>query len=519
MSDLLIRNGRIVDGTGSKSFSGSLSIDGDTITIITGDTSAIDADRIIDADNYIVCPGFIDMHSHSDLMLLNDPFHEPKVRQGVTTEALGMDGLSYAPSSTVNLELLLGYLSAINGTAPEGVRWSSVSDFLQLFDNKCSCNVVYFVPHAAIRVEAMGWDARPPNAAEQMKMEELAIQGMRDGAFGFSTGLTYAPGAYSDTEELVGVCRAIRDTGGIYVSHARYSLGDRLLDPFREVLTIGRQSGIPVHISHYHNPVDGMGEKMVALVNEGRSADIDVTFDQYPYPAASTVLHSLLPIWVHDGGPTELMNRIKQRSVRDEIGDSVDPQWGMTLDHYIISNVKTDANKEWEGRSLTDLATARGQRMIDAICEMLIQEDLEVAFVARTGNNENIRTIVKHDAQMVGSDGIMTGDYPNPRTYGTFPFILDRLVREEGILSLEEAVRKMTFMPAQRLGLTDRGVLRDGMKADIVMFNPDTVTTPATFEDPKQFPSGIDYVIVNGQLVIDSGNHTRALPGRSLNSQ
>ncbi|MDA0733488.1 MAG: D-aminoacylase [Chloroflexi bacterium] len=519
MFDVLIQNGRIIDGTGQTWFRGSIGVTGDTVSVLRGDISAVAATKVIDASGYMVCPGFIDMHSHSELMMLSEPKHEAKVRQGVTTEAIGMDGLSYAPSSPANLELLLGYLAAVNGTPPPDVRWGSVKEFLDLFEGRASCNVAYFVPHAAIRAEAMGWEDRLPTAAEIGRMQELARQGMRDGAFGFSTGLTYAPGAYSDTDELVAVCQAIRDLGGFYMTHARYSLGDRLLDPFREALTIGRLAKVPVHISHYHNPVDGMGEKMVALVDEGRNSDIDVTFDQYPYPAASTVLHSLLPYWVHSGGPTALMQRIKDRRIRDEIGDSVDPQWGMTLDHYIFSHIKSDKNKEWEGRSLTDLAKSRGTRMVDTICDLLIEEDLEVAFVARTGNPDNIRTIVKHPAQMVGSDGLLTGGHPNPRSYGTFPYVLGQLVREEGLLQLEEAVRKMSAIPAQRLGLKDRGILRDGMKADLVLFDPQRVASNATFDQPKQYPEGIDYVMVNGKLVIDNGAHTGAMSGRALKSQ
>ena len=519
MFDVLIRNGRIIDGTGQTWFRASIGVTGDRVSIIRGDASALEADRVVDASNYVVCPGFIDMHSHSDLSLLSEPKHEVKVRQGVTTEALGMDGLSYAPSSPANLELLLGYLAAVNGTPPPDVRWGSVKEFLDLFDGRASCNVVYFVPHGAIRVEAMGWEDRLPTAAELVRMQELARQGMRDGAFGFATGLTYAPGAYSDTDELVAVSQAIRDLGGIYLTHARYDLGDRLLDPFREAITVGRRAGVPVHISHYHNPVEGMGEKMVALVDEGRNSDVDVTFDQYPYPAASTLLHSLLPYWVHAGGPTALRRRIRDRSVRDEIGDAIGPQWGMTLDHYIFSHIKTDQNKEWEGRSLTDLSKARGTRMVDTVCDLLIEEDLEVAFVARTGNPDNIRTIIKHPAQMVGSDALLTGGHPNPRSYGTFPYVLGQLVREEGVLRLEEAVRKMTAMPAQRLGLSDRGILRDGMKADIVMFDPQRVAAKATFDEPRQYPEGIDYVMVNGKLVIDNGVHTGAMSGRALRSR
>ena len=519
MFNLLIRGGRIIDGTGQTWFRGSVGLTGDTITVLRGDTSAVAAARVIDAGDAVVCPGFIDMHSHSDLILLSEPRHEAKLRQGVTTDALGMDGLSYAPTSPARLEELLTYLAAVNGAPPPEVRWGSVKEFLDLLDGRVACNVVYFVPHAAIRVEAMGWADRLPNGAELARMQELARQGMRDGAFGFATGLTYPPGAYSDTDELVAVSEAIRDLGGFYMTHARYSLGDRLLDPFREAVNIGQRSGVPVHISHYHNPVDGMGERMTALVDEGRNAGVDVTYDQYPYAAASTVLHSLLPYWVHAGGPAALLSRIQDRRIRDEMGDSVEPQWGLTLDHYIFSHVGSEQNKEWEGRSLVDLARHQGKRMVDAICDLLIEENLDVAFVARTGNPDNIRAIARHPAQMVGSDGLLTGSQPNPRTYGTFPYVLGQFVREEGLLRLEEAVRKMTAIPAQRLGLADRGIIRDGMKADLVVFDPARVEAKATFEQPRQYPEGIDYVIVNGQVVIDQGAHTGALPGRALRSQ
>ena len=517
MFDLFLRNGRIIDGTGQTWFRGGVGITGDSVTVVRSGEADVEAGRVIDVGGSVICPGFIDMHSHSDLVLLSNPQHEVKLRQGVTTELMGMDGLSYAPSSPEKLEQLLYYLAAVNGMPPADVRWGSVREYLDLFDNRVSCNVAFMAPHAAIRVEAMGWEDRLPTGPELAHMRQLARQAMQDGAFGFATGLTYPPGAYSDTNELVAVSEAIADLGGMYMTHARYSLGDRLLDPFREAIEIGRRAGVPAHISHYHNPVDGMGERMVGLVDEGRNTGVDVTFDQYPYAAASTVLHSLLPYWVHSGGPSALMGRIRQQAVRDEIGDAVEPMWGLTLDHYIFSNVP--GNKEWEGRSLGDLARYQGKRMVDAICDMLIEEDLEVSFVARTGNPDNIRAIVRHPAQMVGSDGIMTGDMPNPRTYGTFPYILGQFCREEGLFRLEDAVRKMTSAPAQRLGLQDRGILRDGMKADVVVFDPDTVRANATFDEPKQYPDGISHVLVNGQLVVDNGAHTGALPGRSLRSQ
>ena len=520
MVDLLFASGNVIDGTGTTSYRGSVAVTGDTVQVITGDVSSVNAGRVIDASGYVICPGFIDMHSHSDLKLLTEPNHEAKIRQGVTTEGLGMDGLSYAPTTPRALEQLLVYLAAVNGTPPHGVRWSSVAEFLALFDGNSACNVFHFVPHAAIRVGVMGWSSRLPTDIELTQMQELTRHGMRDGAFGFTTGLTYAPGAYSNTDELAAIASAAAEEGGFYCTHARYTLGDRLLDPFREAVEIGRRSGAPVHISHYHSPVAGLGAQMTALVDDARNRDQDVTYDQYPYPAASTILHSLLPYWVHAGGPHALLTRIADPQVRELMVQAVEPQWGgQTLDNYIFAHIASDKNKEWEGRSLEDLAQHRGGRMVDAVCDLLLEEDLQVAFVARTGNVENIREIASHPAQMIGTDAILTGGRPNPRTYGTYPYVLAQFVRGEGLFSLEEAIRKMTGAPAQRLGLSDRGVIRDGAKADLVLFDPQTVDTPATFDDPAQFPVGIDYVAVNGTLVVDNGEHTGARPGRALRSQ
>ncbi len=516
MLDLLITNGRIIDGTGAASYPGAVGVEGDEVRIVAGDLSAVEAGRIMDAAGMAICPGFIDMHSHSDLFLLNDPKHEVKLRQGVTTEALGQDGLSYAPISPDKLDPLLRYLAAVNGLPPEGLRWSSVKDFLDLFDGRVACNVVYFVPHAAIRVEAMGWDARLPTEGEMTRMQELVRQGMSQGAFGLSTGLTYVPGCYSDTSELVSLCQPVGWMGGLYVTHARYNLGDRLLDPFREAIAVGQRAGVPVQISHYHSPVAGMGQQMVELLDEARRRGQDVTYDQYPYPAASTLLLSLLPAWVHAGGPGQLLQRIQTRDVRQQLKQGIQPSWGGSWDQYMFSRIRTPQNKLWEGHSVEEFMRAQGKSLVDAVCDLLIEEDLDVAFVSRTGNEQNIRTIARHPAQMVGSDGLLTGDKPNPRSYGTFPYVLGQLVREEGVLTLEQAVAKMTSFPALRLGIHDRGVLSEGKKADIVVFDPKTVRAAATFEEPKQYPEGIRYVIVNGRVVIDDGAHTGALPGRAL---
>lgn len=515
MFDALIVNGKVIDGAGRAWFRAAVGVAGDEITLIEGDPGSVEAARVIDAEGLAVCPGFIDMHSHSDFALLTNPRHEPKVSQGVTTEALGQDGLSYAPVSPANRPHLVDYLAAVNGRPPDDAEWTSVASFLDLFDGASSCNVVFFVPHAALRVEAMGWANRLPTDAELARMRALAGEAMRDGAFGFSTGLTYVPNVYSDTRELAEISRAVAPYGGLYVTHARYGLGDRLLDPFREAVAVGKGAGVPAHISHYHSPVPGMGERMTALVDDARDDGVDVTFDQYPYPAASTILLSLVPPWVHDGGPAELLRRIADPDVRDRIADDVYPQWGGSLADYKFAHVGSDKNKEWEGRSLQDMADAQGKRMVDAICDLLIEERLEVAFVARTGNPDNVREIMRHPAQMVGSDGLLTGEMPNPRSYGTFPWLLGQAV-QEGTLRLEDAVHKMTGAPARRLGLRDRGVLRDGAKADVVVFDPERVHALATFDAPKQFAEGIEFVFVNGTLVWEHGRHTGAFPGRAL---
>ena len=274
--DIIIENGEIIDGTGQLRYKADVGIDKGKIIYI-GDSSSIESKRSIDASGMIVAPGFIDMHSHSDMSLFDDPGGESKAFQGVTTEVIGMDGLSYAPISPVKLEQLLTFLAAINGMPPPETRWSSVKEFLDILDGRAACNVAFMVPHAAIRIEAMGWEDRAPTPQELARMQQLAREGMDDGAFGFSTGLTYPPGAYSDTYELVAICQAISDMGGFYMTHARYTKGDQLLDPFREAIEIGQRGGVPTHISHYHSPVDGMGEQMIRLVDEGRNAGVDVT--------------------------------------------------------------------------------------------------------------------------------------------------------------------------------------------------------------------------------------------------
>jgi N-acyl-D-amino-acid deacylase len=297
----------------------------------------------------------------------------------------------------------------------------------------------------------------------------------------------------------------------------RYGLGDRFLDPFREALDIGRGSGIPIHITHFYHRTTSAGgaSRMLALVEDAREEGLDVTFDSYPYNLSSTRLTILLPQWTHDGGYDALMAILRDQGQRERLRREMAPRAGAWSDMW-LTNFKQARHHWFEGRSIAEVSERMDRDPVDAICDLLVAEDLEVCYVSAGGNLATLPKFVSHPLSMVGSDAVLIGEYPSPRTYGCFPIILSEFVREERFLALPDAIRKMTSFPAQRLGLPDRGLLRDGFKADLVVFDPKTVKAPATRTRPKQLPVGIDYVVVNGVVVIDQGRHTGALPGRAL---
>ena len=311
MLDLLITNGMIVDGTGNPGFYGAVAVTGDEVEILRGDVSQIQAARTIDATGKVVCPGFIDMHAHSGLVILSEPLHEPKVRQGVTTELIGVDGNSYAPFHRHEDFLQFVELnSGLDGNPPLPGRWSTVAEYLDMFDSKVSVNIAYIIGNSPIRICVMGWEDRPATVADIQNMRALLREGMEEGAFGISTGLDYPPGSYADTAELVELSREAAALGGIYHTHVRNSLGDRFLDPLKEAIDIGRQSGIPSHITHLYQrtTAPGGGRRLLQLVEDAREEGLDVTFDSYPYIYSSTRLLIVLPQWCQSGGP----NRLKE---------------------------------------------------------------------------------------------------------------------------------------------------------------------------------------------------------------
>ena len=518
MLDLLIENGLIIDGTGNPGYYGAVGVEGDVVRIFRGDLSSIEAVRTIDATYRVVCPGFIDMHAHSGLVILSEPRHEPKVCQGITTELIGVDGCSYAPfRSHDDFFRFVELNSGLDGNPPLPGRWSTVPQYLDMFDEKVSLNIAYILGNSPVRIDAIGWNDTPATPADLENMKALIREAMEEGAFGMSTGLDYPPGNYADTDELVELSRQVAALGGIYHTHVRYGLGDRFMDPFREAIEIGQRSGTPVHITHFYQRAlsPGGGHRLIRLVEEAYEAGQDITFDSYPYVYGSTRLLIMFPNWAHNGGPDRLKEVLRSADDRKRLREDVAPR-GPSWEDVWLTYFKRPHNHVYEGKSVGEVARMRGQDPVDAMCDLLLEEDLQTCFVSAGANGNTLPAFVTHPLSMIGSDALLLGDFPSPRTYGCFPLILAEYVREENQMSLPHAIRKMTSFPAQRLGIPDRGVLRDGMKADITVFHPGSVKALSTRTRPKQFPTGIDYVIVNGTVVVEQGEHTGAFPGRAL---
>lgn len=517
MIDLLITNGLVLDGTGSPGFKGAVLVIGDQVEIQRGDTAHIESTKVIDAGGRVVCPGFIDLHSHAGLTILGEPHHDPKVRQGVTTELIGIDGISHAPFR--NQDELHKYIwldSGLNGYPPMPADWLTVADMLRKYDNNVAINIAYILGNAPVRIWGVGWNDRPATETELEDMKAVTAEAIQEGAWGLSTGLDYPPGSYASTSEIIALSKIVARLGGFYHTHTRSSLSKHgLLAPAQEALEIGYQSGIPVHLTHYRQAVQGTGSHLdyIGLVEDGRENGLDVTFDCYSYPFSGTTLAIFLPPWAKDGGPARAMDALNDLADREKMRKEISHR---DLANNWLTNFTKDQNKKYEGKLLTDIAEIRGQDPTDTLFDLLAEENLGISTVGLGTNSHTLPAFVSHPCGMIASDAILFGEYPNPRSYGCFPIVLAEFVRAERHLRLPEAIRKMTSFPAQRLGLPDRGILRDGFKADIVIFNPNTVKTLATREDPKQYPVGIDYVIVNGQIVIDSGENTGVLPGRSL---
>jgi N-acyl-D-amino-acid deacylase len=525
MFDLLIRGGRVIDGAGNPWFRADVGVAGGRVAAV-GRLADEPAARVIDADGLYVCPGFVDMHTHSDLQLLANPSHEAKVHQGVTLEVLGQDGLSYAPVTDAVLEQLRGQLAGWNDDPPDfDWSWRTVGEYLERLDRGIAVNAAYLVPHGTVRMCAMGLEDRPPTDHELSEMKRLLAEGLEQGAVGLSSGLTYTPGMYADDEELVALCEVLREHGGFYCPHHR-NYGLHALEAYADCIEIARRARVPLHFAHAHLGYEvnrGRAPELLAMVDGARAEGIEVTLDTYPYLAGATYLHAFLPSWVHEGGSAATLERLRSADLRERLRVEMEEEgsdgfhdipvdWAIV----VISSARRPANTRWIGRSIAEAAAEAGKRPIDFCCELLVEEELGVACIAHIGNEENVRTVMTHPAHTAGSDGILVGARPHPRAYGTFARYFAVYVRELGLVTWEAMVRKMTSLPAQTLGLSDRGLLRPGMAADVVLLDPDTVRDTASYEEPRRLPEGIPFVIVNGRLVVDGGARTDELPGRAL---
>ena len=520
MADVVIRNGKIVDGAGNPWYWGDVAVSGGMITSV-GEVRE-SASTVIDAEGMCVCPGFIDMHSHPDLTLFYKDVEDYKLRQGVTTEVGGNCGFTAAPLSEATGDDLQRYTAFI--TPPTGVTWEwrTFGEYLDVVEaSRPATNLAPLVGQGTVRIAVMGFEERVPTSEELRQMQELVREAMEAGSFGISTGLIYVPGAYSSTEEIASLARVASQFGGFYATHIRNE-GDNLLESIEETLTIGREANLPVQISH-HKATGSRNHGKVAqsleLIGEARSQGMDVTVDQYPYAAASTTLQAILPPWAQEGGVDRIVERLQDAETRRVIesqmlNENGEIRTGGVLADILITSAKSETNRRFAGNTIGEISDMKNSSPVDTALNLLVEDRCAVGMVIFSMDEEDVRTVMASPHTMIGSDGLFQLGNPHPRIYGTYPRVLGRYVREEGVITLEEAVRKMTSFPAQRLGLHNKGTLRPGADADIVVFDPDTVVDRGTFRDPNQYPVGIEHVLVNGRVSVSEGRFTGETAGR-----
>jgi len=528
--DLAILGGTVIDGTGQPAVSADLALQGGRIVQV-GQVGKGKALREISAAGAVVTPGFIDTHSHSDLMVLAEPALLPKLMQGITTELLGQDGIGAAPMLPQYTVRWRQYLAGLSGDPSLPWDWESLGQYAErLAAVPTGPNLALLIPQGNVRLVVMGLENILPNADQMKIMEERVLQGMAEGALGISLGMVYMPCIFSRREELVRLFKTCGRKGGFWVVHIRNG-GDYLLESMDEVISMAREAEIPVHISHFKAAGKLNWGKMgpaLEAVEEASRQGIDITFDIYPYTAGSTMFLAILPPWALAGGTPKTLQRLKDPSLRAQIRkqflnppplDLEGPSWdnyaGVGWENIFISSVESQKNQGWVGKSVEAIASQEGKDPAETALDILLEEEGRVGMILFSMDEEKMVLGLRHPLGMICTDGLLGGK-PHPRVYGAFPRVLGRYVRERKDMSLEEAVRKMTSLPARRLSLKDRGVLAPGKAADLVVFDPDHVMDRGTYEDPRQFPAGIRHVIVNGVLSVEDGRFTGQRGGRVL---
>ncbi|MEM1549861.1 MAG: D-aminoacylase [Candidatus Methanomethylicia archaeon] len=539
--DIAILNGIVIDGCGNPWFKANIAIKDGIISAISKH-EVFKADRIIDANGLIVSPGFIDIHSHSDVTLLVDPLAESKVMQGVTLEVVGNCGSSAAPvMGDFAINRMLRRLSEYN----LNLTWSSVDEYLSIMEgNGVSINVAMLVGHGQIRSCVMDFEARSPSLSELEEMKAILKESLEDGAFGMSSGLVYAPGRFAKTEELVELCKVVSEYNGLYATHIR---GERetIIDALNEAIYIAEKSGVRVQISHHPPKIGAFGKSIETLriIEEARKRGLDVACDFHPYIAGSTSLSALLPAWAQEGGLNKIISRLRDPDLRTKIKEDMilEPIPGPGPCGLIKRGLwnmiylsECNRNRDLIGMNFEEIAKLRGVDPFEAYFDILLEENLSGSIMGFYYDENDIRNVALSPFSMVGSDGyalsprgVLFKEAAHPRSYGTFPMVIRKYVKGESrselnydcgskIMSLETAIMKMTSIPASRLSIFDRGLIREGFWADIVIFNYDLISDTATYFNPQSFPKGIEYVIVNGVIVVDKGVHTGLKPGKVL---
>ncbi len=532
MYDLLITNGTLIDGSGAAGRQCDLAIDGDRIAAV-GDLASSPARRTIDATGRIVCPGFIDIHTHSDLTIALDGRAFSSLTQGITTQVMGNCGVSAAP--TRQHELYYGPLDR-NMTRGLECDWIHFADyFTRLEQQGIGTNTATLVGHGNLRVAAMGYDDRPPSPGEMTAMVDLTEQAMADGCFGMSSGLAYAPGPYAALNELVELAGVVSRHGGIYTSHIRNQT-ESMAAAVQEVIDVGRGAGLAAHVSHMQPgaPMLGATAGLLAEIDALRAAGLDISCDAVPYTVGSTTLKSLLPPWALAGGDAALIARLRDPAERERIkADTLRhgaESGGSRKRNLIKSNAwekiwlgSAQANARLCGKDFREIGRIRGQEPHDALLDILVEDAAQPMILAEDVSEEDIRNIARHPAGGVISDGfslvpegVLAEGQHHPRSYGAFPYFLRRFVREDAVLTWEAAVHKLTGHAAARFGIGDRGVLRAGLQADVVVFDPERIRERATYQAPYAYSEGIDMVFVNGRLACEQGEPLDVRAGRVL---
>ena len=518
MYDLIIRNGTVIDGTGGPRRRADVAVKGDRIVRV-GATDGADGHRTGAAGGLVVAPGFVDVHNHSDGWVLKMPHLTFKTSQGFTTEALMVDGISYAPVTPATAPHWLHYLRSLNGLQfRDYTGWRSVSDYMALLDRRNVQNTIAHVPYANVRTMACGWGRAAPDDVQVNQMRREVRRGMEEGAVGVSTGIDYPFECFATTDEMVEVCEAMAPWGGLYVTHMRYKKGT--MRALQEAVEIGRRAGVPVHISHLKGTSPQQVDEILSYVDRVACKEVDFSFDVYPYLPGSTMLSYLLPYEVWEEGPLNAVVKLTDPVLRERF-EALLADYALGLDQIHIAWVGGKENTRYQGMKLQDYVAQTGKGTADALCDLLIEENLSVLLVFDQGEDRLVDAFLKHPKYMMGTDGIyFEGGVVHPRVYGSAARLIGPLVRDRRLFSLEEAVRKLSGYPAERFGLKDRGVIREGAFADIAVFDAERVADRATFREPHQPSEGVRYVIVNGVVVIAEGRPVEGLgerlPGRAL---